>query len=341
MIHDALSNRLSSFERYPLLDSETPIHALSRLMAAGSFDGVNLFAKRDDLMGVGGGGNKLRKLEFLLGDALAQGCDTLISFGGRQSNYARLSAAAAARAGLRCEVVLTPSAARNDADFQHNGNVLLDGIFGANVHLLAMGQDPQAFVDELARSLARQGRKAYVAPLAGSSALGCLGYVSAAVEIQQQSALTGLDFAAILLPNGSGGSHAGLVAGQVAMGLDPTRVRGYTVLAEKSRAHAITLGKAQDTLALIAPDKSVQASDIVIDGNHLGEGYGVPTAGMLSTVRRVARSEGWLLDPVYGGKALAGVLHDIEQGCYQPGDNLLFLMTGGIPGLFAYRSAFD
>ncbi|MGV8917047.1 MAG: D-cysteine desulfhydrase family protein [Pseudomonas sp.] len=341
MIHNALITRLSSFKRYSLLDSETPIHSLSRLAAAGTFGGVHLFAKRDDLMGVGGGGNKLRKLEFLIGDALAQGSDTLISFGGRQSNYARLSAAAAARAGLHCEVVLTPSAARDDADFQHNGNVLLDGIFGASVHLLEVGQDSQAFVDELARKLAIQGRKAYVAPLAGSSALGCLGYVSAALEIEQQSAAMDLDFTAILLPNGSGGNQAGLVAGQVAMGRDPTRVRGYTVLAQQPRAHAITLSKAQDTLALAAPGKTLQGSDIVIDGDHLGGGYGVPTAGMLHTVRRIARKEGLLLDPVYGGKALAGVLHDIEQGHYRAGDNLLFLMTGGIPGLFAYRSAFD
>jgi L-cysteate sulfo-lyase len=149
----------------------------------------------------------------------------------------------------------------------------------------------------------------------------------------------GLEFASILLPNGSGGSQAGLVAGHVAMGLDPTRVRGYSVLAEKSRAHAITLGKAHDVLALIAPDKTIGDRDIVIDDEHLGGGYGVPTDGMLAALHRLARSEGLLVDPVYGGKTLAGVLHDIEQGRYQPGDNLLLLMTGGTPGLFAYRSA--
>lgn len=336
----ALSATLSSFKRYPLLEGETPIQSLSRLAAVSAFGGVHLFVKRDDLTGIGGGGNKLRKLEFLIGDALATGCDTLISFGGRQSNHARLSAAAAARAGLRCEVILTPSTARNDADFQHNGNVLLDEIFGATIHYLVAGEDPQAFADARAVSLASEGRKAYVCPLAGSSALGCLGYASAAAEIQHQSVEMGLEFASIVLPNGSGGSQAGLVAGQVAMGLDPTRIRSYTVLSEKSRAHSITLTKARDSLALIAPGKTISESDIVIDGDHLGGGYGVPTQGMFDALHRLARSEGLLVDPVYGGKALAGVLHDIEQGRYRPGDNVLFLMTGGIPGLFAYRSAF-
>ncbi len=339
-MNTAPNTPLASFKRYSLLEGDTPIQSLHRLVAASTFGGVNLFVKRDDLTGVGGGGNKLRKLEFLIGDALARGCDTLISFGGRQSNHARLSAAAAARAGLRCEVILTPSAARNDGDFQHNGNVLLDEIFGATIHYLVAGEDPQAFADARAASLASEGRKAYVCPLAGSSPLGCLGYAAAAVEIQRQSAQMGLEFASILLPNGSGGSQAGLVAGHVAMGLDPTRVRGYSVLAEKSRAHGVTLSKAQDALALIAPDKTISDRDIVIDGEHLGGGYGVPTDGMFNALHRLARSEGLLVDPVYGGKALAGVLHDIEQGLYRPGDNLLFLMTGGIPGLFAYRSAF-
>lgn len=334
-----LSSRLTAFERFPLLEGDTPIQGLHRLSS--NLKGVRLYVKRDDLLGVGGGGNKLRKLEFLIGDALTKSCDTLISFGGRQSNHARLSAAAAARAGMRCELILTPSAARSDDDFMMNGNVLLDEILGANIHFLPHGIDPIAYADELAVTLTKQGRRPYLTPLAGSSPVGCLGYANAAAEIQRQSITMGLQFAQVVLPNGSGGSQAGLIAGYQAMGLDPRVIKSYTVLSEYSSALEITTAKTRETLALLSPASILDEGAVLIDGQHLGDGYGVPTEEMLSAVRGLARTEGLLVDPVYGGKAFAGLLFDIELGLYPPGTNLLYIMTGGTPGLFAYRNAFD
>lgn len=327
--------------RFAMIDQPTPMQRLTRLeRALGSPACPPIYVKRDDLMGIGGGGNKLRKLEFLLGEALAQGCDTFITTGARQSNHARLSAAAAARAGLACELVLTDTVTRTDEAYLRNGNVLLDDLFGARVLRRPGGTDALSVARERATHLSSEGRRAYVVGSGGSSPLGCLGYAVCAAEIMTQEQELGLRFRRIIVPNGSSGTHAGLAAGLKAAGDDPSRIESFTVLAPIETARAVTAALAAQTLALIDPDSALAGGDIVVTDGQLGSGYGEPTEAMFEAVRLVARSEGLLLDPVYGGKAFAGVIAAIRDGRWSAAEPVLFVMTGGLPGLFAYEPAF-
>jgi len=335
-----ITSQLDEFPRFRLLDGPTPIQRLARLeqilgTAAG---GTRLWVKRDDVMGVGGGGNKLRKLEFLIGDALAQGCDTFITTGGLQSNHARQSAAAAARAGLACELMLSDVVPRHDDAYRTNGNLLLDDLFGATVHQLPGEVNALAAAHAQAEELARGGRKSYVVGSGGSSPLGCLGYAVCAAEILDYERATGRHFETIVVPNGSSGTHAGLAAGLRAADDDPRRILSFTVLAPLDKAVEETRRLASAALSLIAADRSLPDDAIDIDGSQRGEAYGLPTDAMVDAVRRLARSEGLLLDPVYSGKAFAGVLERMRQGAWRDRD-ILFVMTGGVPGLFAYRAA--
>jgi D-cysteine desulfhydrase len=340
------SNFEHALKRYPrirLFDQPTPIQRLRRVEAAlgPAADGIALYGKRDDFMSLGGGGNKLRKLEFLLGDAPAAGADTIITVGGRQSNHARLTAAAAAHLGLRCELVLVRMVPRDDIDYVENGNILLNNLFGALVHDLPGGADALAYANERASTLRAQGRKAYVVPLGGSSPIGCLGYAACAHEIQRQSEALQVDFGHIVVPNGSSGTHAGLAAGYVALERSPAVVRSFAVLAGADATRQATIEKARATLALLDESAKLDESRIDVRGSQLGAGYGIPTDAMLEAVRLIASAEGVLLDPVYSGKALAGLLASIRAGEIQRGANVLFVMTGGTPALFAYRRAFE
>ena len=338
----SLSQALNRLPRCALLDGSTPIQRLHRIEAAlgSSSNGVRIYVKRDDLMSLGGGGNKLRKLEFLLGDAAAAGADTIIATGGRQSNFARLTAAAAARSGLACELVLARMVKRDGDEYDRNGNVLLDDLFGARIHDLPAGVDATGFAEKRAGDLRRAGHPAYVALLGGSSPAGSVGYAACVLEIQEQSRDLDIDFAGIVVPNGSSGTQAGLVAGYRALGIDATRVKSYTVLAPAAAAIAATVEKANAVLTLLGYGASVTPDDVQLSGSQLGDGYGVSTPAMVSAVRLMASREGLLLDPVYGGKAFAGLLADISAGRYKAGDNVLFIMTGGSPGLYAYASDF-
>ncbi len=329
---------LHAFPRIALFDAPTPIQQLTRIEAALGLTRQRLFVKRDDLMGLGGGGNKLRKLEFLLGEAIAQGCDTFITTGARQSNHARLSAAAAASMGLAAELMLTDTVPRDDPAYRDNGNQLLDGLFGATVHHLPRGADALAAARARAEVLKAEGRRAYVVGAGGSSPIGALGYVDCAEEIRAQEADLDLNFGTIVVANGSHGTHAGLAAGMAAIGDDPRRVLSFTVLAELEAARRGTLALANETLALLGGD-ALPADAIRIDGSQRGADYGMPTEAMLAAVRMLARHEGLLIDPVYSGKAFAGVLAGLAEGRFE-GD-VLFVMTGGTPGLYAYQPAFS
>ncbi|MBY5371234.1 D-cysteine desulfhydrase family protein [Rhizobium leguminosarum] len=332
---------LSHFPRVRLMQGPTPIQRLSRLtqVLGGPQKGVSIWVKRDDLMELGDGGNKLRKLEFLLGQAMAEGCDSVIVTGGVQSNFARLAAAACARTGLACELVLAQMVPRDSEIYQGNGNVLLGRLFGANLHVLTEGDDAGSFAHHRASEIAASGGKAFVATLGGSTPVGALGYVDCAFEIAAQSIEMGIAFQQIVIPNGSGGMHAGLVAGATVAGKDPSRIRAYTVLSPADICVAATVDKVNAVFELLGKEDRVQAEDLTISGTQLGRGYGMPTSNMVEAVRIVGRSEGLLLDPVYGGKAFAGLLSDIENEVIAPGSNVLFVMTGGSPGLYAYADA--
>ena len=336
---------LSVFPRVSLLAGPTPIERLARVEAAlgpalgPALGSVALWVKRDDLIGLGGGGNKLRKLEFLLGAAQAQGADTIITLGGRQSNHARLTAAAAARMGMAAELVLVRMVPRTDRDYVDNGNVLLDELFGARVHDLPAGSDALAFAEERAQALRSSGRNVYVAPSGGSSPTGCLGYAACAEEIALQARALGLSFDRVIVPNGSSGTHAGLAAGFAALGQSARLVKSFAVLNPADVARQATWEKAAATASLIGAGP-IGRDEIEVAGDQLGAGYGIPTDAMIAAVRLMARQEGLLLDPVYSGKAFAGLLEDVARRRFGPGANVLFVMTGGTPSLFSYRSVF-
>ena len=342
MPHDLshLDAALATYPRVALLEGPTPIQKLQRLSRLPELNGCNIYVKRDDLTGLGGGGNKLRKLEFLLGEALTAGADTLVTWGGFQSNHARLTAAVAAQQGLACELILTPSAVRSDDDFCHNGNVVLDALFGAKIHRLPRGVAPDAYAAELVDRLQQQGKQPFVMPLGGSSPRGSLGYAACASEILRQADALGIQFEQITLPNGSAGTHSGLLAG-VTLAQASTKILGYSVLATEEQASALTLEKTGQVLQLLSPSTTLAEASIKVDGSQRGEAYGAPTEAMLEAVRLLASHEGLLTDPVYGGKAFAGLLAAVRRGDFPAGSNLLFVMTGGLPGIFAYRSAFD
>jgi L-cysteate sulfo-lyase len=328
------------FSHKKLIDSPTPIQRLNHLEHELETK-VRLYVKRDDLMGLGGGGNKLRKLEFLLGDAISQGADTFITVGGLQSNHARLSAAAAAHIGMTCELVLTQVVQRSDEAYRRNGNVLLDEIFGAKIHLLSDAENALDFATDRFKVLKSEGRRPYLVGSGGSSPVGCLGYANCAMEIMEQQQEIEGGFTQIIVPNGSSGTHAGLAAGFASVGMNPARISSYAVLNPAKETQFSTHELAKAALALLDPTKSIDSDAIHVSDDQLGDGYGIPTSAMLDAVRTMARTQGLLLDPVYTGKAFAGVLAAVRGGAYKPGEAILFLMTGGLPGLFAYQPAFE
>lgn len=333
---------LDALPRVDLIDGPTPIQRLPRVEAALGLGerGIRLYAKRDDLMSLGGGGNKLRKLEYHLGAAMAEGVDTIISVGGVQSNHARLTAAASARLGLACELILGRMVPRDGDDYEKNGNVLLDDLFGAKPLVLAKGENALDHANARAETLRAEGRKVMIIPLGGSTPVGVLGYVRCAREIARQEDERGQRFAHVVVPNGSSGTHAGLLAGFAAMGRDTRTVKAYTVLAPADKAAESTQALAEAALRLLGVDAALTAADVNVDGAQLGDGYGVTTEAMVQAVRLMASHEGVLLDPVYSGKAFAGLLADLRSGAIPDGAEVLFVVTGGTPGLFAYREAF-
>ena len=333
---------LDALPRIDLLDGPTPIQRLERIERALALPerGIRLYAKRDDLMSLGGGGNKLRKLEYHMGGALAEGVDTVVSVGGVQSNHARLTAAACARLGLACELILARMVPRDGDDYEKNGNVLLDELFGAKPLILPRGENALDHANARAETLRAAGHNVLVLPTGGSTPLGALGYARCAREIARQEEARGSRFDRVIVPNGSAGTQAGLVAGYAAMGRDTRTIRAYAVLATEERAREAARDLANAALGLLGNEGSLTSGDIEVDGSELGDGYGVPTDAMLAAVRLMASQEGVLLDPVYSGKAFAGLLRDLRSGVVREGEDVLFVVTGGTPGLFAYREVF-
>jgi L-cysteate sulfo-lyase len=338
----SLERGLARMPRVALVDEPTPIQPLKRIEEAIGpvLNGVKLYVKRDDLLGLGGGGNKLRKLEYLMGDAAAKGCDTLIVSGGIQSNFTRVAAAACGRERVACELVLAPLVPGTDEDYERNGNTLLNDLFGARVHVLDRGEVAADFAKRRAEDLTAQGRRPYLTPGGGSNSISALGYVRCALELDAQLKSSGLDDPIIVTANGSNGTHAGLLAGFRALGRSPRRLRAFTVLAAAENSRNSTLAMANGTLELLGAADRLEIDDVQIAGEQRGQGYGLVTDRMIEAVRFMAGSEGLLLDPVYSGKAFAGVLDDVRSGRYPAGSSVVFLMTGGTPALFAYRNAF-
>ena len=333
---------LARMPRADLVDAATPIQPLKRIeeLMGPALNGVKLYVKRDDLLGLGVGGNMLRKLEYLMGDAVANGCDTIIATGGIQSNFTRVTAAACARQKVDCELVLAPLVPETDDDYERNGNTILNDLFGARVHVVGRGESAADVARRRAEDLIAQGRRPYLTPGGGSNSISALGYVRCALELDSQLNSNGVDDAIIVTANGSNATHAGLLAGFRAIGRSPHQVPAFTVLASAENSRNSTLAMPTGALELLEASDRLHIDDVRLADDQRGEGYGLVTDAMIEAVRLMASSEGLLLDPVYSGKAFAGVIGDVRSSRYPAGSSVVFLMTGGTPALFAYRRAF-
>ena len=324
---------LARFPRRRYTAHATPIEHLPHLSR--HLGGPDIFIKRDDLLGLAAGGNKTRKLEFLVADALAQGCDTLVTVGAVQSNHCRLTLAAAVREGLKCRLVLEERVA-GSYDAKASGNNLLFDLLGVEaVTVVKAGADLASAMQAVADELKAAGRKAYVIPGGGSNALGALGYVACAEEILAQTFDMGLTLDHMVCASGSAGTHAGLVVGLHANNAQ-LPLTGVSVRRPVSEQIPLVHGLAVKTAHLLGVEAPAEAA-IVVDDRWVGPGYSLPTEEMIQAVRTLARLEGVLLDPVYTGKAMAGLIGQVMEERYKPGENVLFLHTGGAPALYAYR----
>lgn len=337
-----MSNIFASFPRFPLAHLPTPLAEMKRLRAALEAEGVatpHLFVKRDDCTGLAGGGNKTRKLEFLIGEALAQGADTIVTTGALQSNHARQTAAAAVAAGLKPVLVLLDMVPYRGSTYKRSGNRLLDDLLGADVRIVPEGADPATFIKTTLDEIAAQGGKPCFVPTGGSNAVGSLGYAAAYFEITDALDALELTKTRIVHGSSSGGTQAGLVAGAALRGHGPV-VHGVNVYRSDNQAMAEGILRLARATAekLGAPAPADDA--VILEEGFLGERYGMPTEAMVEAVELVARSEGILLDPVYTGKAMAGFLAMIRAGRFPSDETLVFLHTGGMPGLFAYEQEF-
>jgi len=330
--------KLARFPRLRITHAPTPLEPMRRLSEC--LGGPNLWIKRDDCTGLATGGNKTRKLEYLLADALARGADTVITQGATQSNHARQTAAIGAKLGLACHLILEDRTGYRHDDYRRSGNVMLDRLFGAQVSEVPAGTDMDAAMAQLAERLRAEGRKPYVIPGGGSNAIGALGYVTCALELVAQANEAGLAIDRLVTATGSTGTQAGLVAG-----LEGARagipVLGISVRAPKAVQEEKVFRLAEQTADLLGVAGAVRREAVVANSDHVGAGYGVPTPAMIEAVRLVARTEGIVLDPVYTGKAMAGLIDLVRKGELHPGENVVFLHTGGAVGLFGYLHAFE
>lgn len=329
--------QIGSFPRIRLGHGPTPLEPMPRLSTAAG--GAVLWVKRDDCTGLATGGNKTRKLEFLVADAVAQGADTLITQGATQSNHVRQTAAAAARLGLRCEVALEARVAQAPDLYRRNGNVLLDNLLGARIHNYPAGTDMNAAMAEIAETVRRQGGAPYVIPGGGSNPVGALGYVVCALEILQQAADLGIKIDAVVHATGSAGTQAGLIVG-FESAQSGVEVLGVSVGKPRETQEALVQTLVEQTARHVGLIHPIGRERVTVDSGYIGEGYGVPTPGMIDAVRQAARLEGLLLDPVYSGKAMDGLLDYCRKGRFPARRNVVFIHTGGQAGLFAYEPTF-
>jgi D-cysteine desulfhydrase family pyridoxal phosphate-dependent enzyme len=322
----------------PLAHAPTPLEPLARLRDA--VGGPRIWMKRDDCTGLATGGNKTRKLEYLIADAEAQGAHVIVTFGALQSNHARQTAAACARRGLRCELILTPAVPRREDGYETGGNLLLDRLLGARIHRVGEGETPRGILEACLAEHAAAGRRGYVIPTGGSNAVGALGYVRCGREIAAEMRERGLFPTAVIHATSTGGTQAGLLAGLATAGLT-TRVIGMNVYTEDSPGLAATVTRlTEEVLTRIAPGLAPGPGAVEVVDGPLGPGYGLPTPQMVEAVSLVARTEGVLLDPVYSGKAMAGLLAMIDRGAFDPEDDVVFVHTGGAAALSVYAGAF-
>ncbi|MFO0461112.1 MAG: D-cysteine desulfhydrase [Burkholderiales bacterium] len=328
---------IARFPRVRLGHFPTPLEPLENLTRA--LGGPRLWIKRDDCTGLSTGGNKTRKLEFLMAEAQALRADVVITQGATQSNHARQTVAAAARLGLQCHILLEDRTGSTDPDYTDNGNVLLDRLHGATVERRAGGSNMQAEMEAVAARLTDAGRRPYVIPGGGSTPLGALGYANAALELVNQATERGLRIDHLVHATGSAGTQAGLVVGLQALN-SPIQLLGIGVRAPREKQESMVHDLGRRTWELLGLRGEPPREAVVANCDYVGGGYGVPTPGMVEAVTLLARTEGLLLDPVYSGKGMAGLIDLIRKGRFGKDENVVFLHTGGSVALFGYPSTF-
>ncbi|NRD78153.1 D-cysteine desulfhydrase family protein [Bacillus sp. BRMEA1] len=310
-------------ERLHIANLPTPIQKLDRLSEE---LGVNIYLKRDDFTGTEVSGNKVRKLEFSVADALQQGCDTIITAGGIQSNHCRATAAVAAMLGLGCDLVI-----RGEIPNHFEGNLFLDQALGARVHLLAPDESREEKMDEIVENLKAQGHKPYVIPVGASNAVGSLGYASAIEEITRQENNLGLHFDSVVIAVGSGGTYAGLWYANQKQGAK-RKIYGFAV-DHNTEVFVETITNIMKEMylndGLEVPE---EYHDILINDQYIGSGYAKSRAEELAFIMKIAREHGFLLDPVYTGKGFYGMVSEIQKGTFKNAKNILFIHTGGLQG---------
>ena len=329
--------KLTNFPRIQITHSPTPLEFMPRLTEA--LGGPNIYIKRDDCTGLGSGGNKTRKLEFLMADAERLGADTIITQGATQSNHARQTVAIAVKMGMKCEILLEDRTGSKVENYKKSGNVFLDHLYGARVQEVPGGTDMNAAMASLADELRSKGQKPYVIPGGGSNPIGALGYVTCAMELINQFNTRDLRVDCVVHATGSAGTQAGLV-----VGLEGARsqipVLGIGVRAAKEAQETNVYNLAVKTAELLGIPGSIKRESVTANCDYVGGGYGVPTPGMVEAVTLVARLEGILLDPVYSGKGMAGLIDLCRKGHFKKGENIVFVHTGGAVALYGYMEAF-
>ncbi len=329
---------LSRFPRIRLAHLPTPLERLDRLSQ--KLGGPGLWIKRDDCTGLSTGGNKTRKLEFLMAEARAQGADMVMTLGATQSNHVRQTAAFAARFGVDCHVLLEQNSDCHDQNYKYNGNFLLDYLHGATSEKRGLGLDMNAEMEAVAALHRSAGRSVYTIPGGGSNETGALGYVNCAFELLGQANDRGIAIDHLVHATGSCGTQAGLVVGLKAMNAD-IPVLGITVRAPKEEQRAAVYELAAATAEKLGCPGVVAREHVAANSDYVGEGYGIPAPDTLEAISLFARLEGILLDPVYTGKAAAGLIDLVRKGWFKKGEQIVFLHTGGSAALFAYSSYFD
>jgi D-cysteine desulfhydrase family pyridoxal phosphate-dependent enzyme len=332
---------LEKFPRVRLAHVPTalePMRNVTRALSSAEF-----FIKRDDCTGLALGGNKARQLEFYLGEALAKGCDTVVSTGAVQSNFVRMMAAAARKLDMECHIQLEDRVPDMPQEYHVSGNVLLDQMFGVQLYRYPDGEDEagaNARLHEIAGKLRKAGRRPHVIDITADHApLGALGYVDAAQELLQQAEESHLDVDTVVLASGGAFTHVGMLVGLRALGCQ-ARVIGICVRRGAPAQKQRVMRMAEMLCQMLGQPGLITPEDIWVDDAFLGAAYGRVPGSTREAIRLMAESEGVLLDPVYTGKAFAGLISLARQERLRAGSNVIFLHTGGAPALFAYRQAF-
>ncbi|MGX1096488.1 D-cysteine desulfhydrase [Amorphus sp. MBR-141] len=328
---------ISKFPRLRLAHLPTPLERLDRLTR--ELGGPEIWIKRDDCTGLSTGGNKTRKLEFLMAEAAEQSADVVMTQGATQSNHARQTAAAAARLGMACHLLLEDRTGSTDANYTGNGNVFLDGLHGATSEKRGPGLDMNAELEAVAETVRAGGKRVYTIPGGGSNPTGALGYVNCAFELVGQANDAGLVIDTLVHATGSAGTQAGLIVGLKAMNAG-VPLLGIGVRAPRPKQEESVFALACRTAEKLGCAGVVAREDVVANTDYVGPGYGMPADGTIEAIEMFAQLEGILLDPVYSGKGAAGLIDLVRKGHFKRGQRIVFLHTGGSAALFGYTSAF-